>query len=558
MGGNLGCHRSIPKDPTDLSNSKRKFSAACNFSHILVNQERLNINTATEEELMTLPGVNRTVAQNIVEYRDCIAGFKKVEDLALVSGIGAGKLEIIRLEICVSSRTSSSQHSPSSLRKDFEPHLSCTGMNINTATPAQLMSIRGITDKIAKNIVEYRIENGPFKSIEDLVRVNHINSSLLDKIRFQVFVERSRTPSTNTNGGLAYTTKSHPSPTSFSLWSEDMELPPWGPTRIMSVRPNVEPPSGMRDGKAVVRVATWNLQNCSCEKANNPGVKEVVCMTLLENDIKLLAVQDLVDREALDKFCVELNQGSLDSVRKWRGPRGVWKSTVSEKHTGLSNEGVSYSGFLWDSSSGIDLKDASVVESPVVNGNGKHPQPRPYLAHFYIGKSELTIVNVHMRAPAVSGAEESNGRNHHSEEVKAHRHTSSIQDALKGQKGLVVLGDFGLPPQSSELDQLRKERLSPLVPPNMFTNISTRSPQGSLCLDNIWVSKSLKKIYAGHCLVVREGLTNPWIPDNWSWGGVASDHCPVMAEFFVDVAPKELRNRVAVVERGESMSKHER
>lgn len=61
----------------------------------------------------------------------------------------------------------------------------------------------------------------------------------------------------------------------------------------------------------------------------------------------------------------------------------------------------------------------------------------------------------------------------------------------------MVLGDFGLPPQSSELDQLRKERLSPLVPPNMFTNISTRSPQGSLCLDNIWVSKSLKKIYAG-------------------------------------------------------------
>ena len=63
---------------------------------------------------------------------------------------------------------------------------------------------------------------------------------------------------------------------------------------------------------------------------------------------------------------------------------------------------------------------------------------------------------------------------------------------------------------------------------------------------------------AGHYLVVREGLTNPWIPDNWSWGGVVSDHCPVMAEFYVDVAQKELRNRVSVVERGESMSKHER
>ena len=281
MGGSLGCHRSIPKDPTDFSCNKRKFSAACNFGNILVIQERLNINTATEEELMTLPGVSRTVAQNIVEYRDCIGGFKKVEDLALVSGIGATKLEVIKLEICVFSRTSSSQHSPSSLRKDLD-HQSYTGININTATPAQLMSIRGMTEKIVKNIVAYRTEHGPFKSIEDLVRVRYINSSLLDKIRFQVYVERSRAPSTNTNGGQTSTTKSNP--TSFSLRSDELDLPLGGPTQIISMRPNMEPPLGLRDGRPVVRLATWSLQGCSCDKANNPGVKEVVCMTLLENE----------------------------------------------------------------------------------------------------------------------------------------------------------------------------------------------------------------------------------------------------------------------------------
>ena len=301
MGGNLGCHRSIPRDPTDFSygSSKRKFSAACNFSNILVNQERLNINTATEEELMTLPGVNRPVARSIVEYRDRIGGFKKVEDLALVSGIGATKLEMIKVEICVSSRTSSSQHSPSSLRRDPEHMMSSSssscGMNINTATPPQLMSLRGITEKIARNIVAYRTQHGPFKSIEDLVRVEHINYSLLDKIRFQVFVERSRTPSTNTNnGGLTgYTGRSHPSPTSFSLRGDDLDLdlplPPGGPTQMVSLRPSrVEPAPGPppRDGRraAAVRLATWDLQRCSSEKANNPGVKEVVCMTLLENE----------------------------------------------------------------------------------------------------------------------------------------------------------------------------------------------------------------------------------------------------------------------------------
>lgn len=60
-------------------------------------------------------------------------------------------------------------------------------------------------------------------------------------------------------------------------------------------------------------------------------------------------------------------------------------------------------------------------------------------------------------------------------------------------------------------------------------------------------------------MVVREGLTNPWIPDNWSWGGVASDHCPVVAEFYADVSTKELsRPGMAVVDRGDIMPKHER
>lgn len=66
-----------------------------------------------------------------------------------------------------------------------------------------------------------------------------------------------------------------------------------------------------------------------------------------------------------------------------------------------------------------------------------------------------------------------------------------------GERELVVLGDFGCPPQSPELDVLRRERFCPLVPSTQFTNISTRSPQGSRCLDNIWLSRSLKKAFSG-------------------------------------------------------------
>ncbi|KAM4687679.1 endonuclease/exonuclease/phosphatase family domain-containing protein 1 [Discoglossus pictus] len=561
MGGNLGCHRSIPKDPSDLCQKNRKFSAACNFSNILISQERLNINTATEEELMTLPGVTRQVAQNIVEYREYIGGFKKVEDLALVSGVGAAKLEQVKFEICVSSKSGSAQHSPNSLRRDTEyghhgQHLSATRVNINTATAAQLMSLRGLTDEMAQGIVQYRSQHGPLKSIEDLVKVDSITIAFLDKVRHQVYVQRSRPSSTHTNGGLHFMAKPHPSPTSLSLQSEDLDFPPGGPTQLISTRPPVEVFGGVREGKPVLRVATWNLQNCSLEKASNPGVREVVCMTLLENSIKLLAVQELTDKDALEKFCSELNQPSLPNIRKWKGVRGAWKCVVSEKPSCYVNEKAEYSGFLWDTTAGIELKNAIIQENAQTNGNGKHTYPQPYIGYFKVGTNDVTLLNIHLSPPVGETGK------HQSDSHKSTTFGQTLQETLKGEKDVIILGGFSFPPDSSGFDSLRKEKFHNLLPSSTFTNISTKNPQGNKSLDNIWISRSLKKVFTGYSLVVREGLTNPWIPDNWSWGGVASEHCPVLAEFYLDkdsnkkeVTPKA--NGVTV-ERNDSNTKHER
>ncbi|XP_017590086.1 PREDICTED: endonuclease/exonuclease/phosphatase family domain-containing protein 1 [Corvus brachyrhynchos] len=274
--------------------------------------------------------------------------------------------------------------------------------------------------------------------------------------------------------------------------------------------------------------------------------------------IKLLAVQELADREALEKFCMELNQPTLPNIRKWKGPRGCWKGVVSEKPSGQLHKGVEYSGFLWDTTAGIELKDASSQETAQTNGNGRHSYPHPYLAHFKVGMNDLTVVNLHLALPPSAG--DNTGKNHDSHKLAACAQT--LQETLKGEKDVIILGDFNQAPDSSDHDILRKEKFHHLVPSSTFTNISTKNPQGSKSLDNIWISRSLKKVFTGHWAVVREGLTNPWIPDNWSWGGVASEHCPVLAEFYLekDWNRKEVtRNGNGVtVERNDSHTKHER
>ena len=59
-------------------------------------------------------------------------------------------------------------------------------VNINTATKEELTSLKGVGDKRAQDIIDYRTKNGNFKSVDDLEKVPGIGPGLMKQIRPQV------------------------------------------------------------------------------------------------------------------------------------------------------------------------------------------------------------------------------------------------------------------------------------------------------------------------------------------------------------------------------------
>jgi competence protein ComEA len=147
----------------------------------------IDINQAGKSELLQLPGIGETLAEDILAERAQRGGFTSAEDLKSVRGLGPARIDALRPHVRFEkdgAATTSAKSTANRKAKD-----TATLVEVNVAPQSDLERLPGIGPVLAQRIIAAR-EKQPFRSVEDLRRVSGIGPKTLEKIRPYVVIRR--------------------------------------------------------------------------------------------------------------------------------------------------------------------------------------------------------------------------------------------------------------------------------------------------------------------------------------------------------------------------------
>ena len=156
----------------------------------------VNINTASQSELESLPGIGPSKAAAILQHRSDFGPFQTVEQLDDVPGIGPATLESLRPFVSLGPVDPNAEvivRSPGPRLEDADddtaPAFAGGLININTASGAQLEELPGIGPAKAAAILDHRDSFGAFEACDQLLDVSGIGPATLAGLRDRCTVE---------------------------------------------------------------------------------------------------------------------------------------------------------------------------------------------------------------------------------------------------------------------------------------------------------------------------------------------------------------------------------
>jgi competence ComEA-like helix-hairpin-helix protein len=123
----------------------------------------INVNNGDSNAFIALPGIGSKLSQRIINFRDKLGGFYKIEQVAETFGLPDSTFQKIKTRLAL-------------------PNPEVKQININTATMEELKIHPYIRYQIANAIIQYRNQHGNFMELTDLKKIMLIPEDVYFKV----------------------------------------------------------------------------------------------------------------------------------------------------------------------------------------------------------------------------------------------------------------------------------------------------------------------------------------------------------------------------------------
>jgi competence protein ComEA len=136
---------------------------------------RKDINTAESKDLVKVKGIGKKIAQKILDKRTEMGKFTSMYQLKEIKGLGKATLNKLICAFYVESEGELPCQAEVKAQVKVEQKI-----NLNTADAKELTKLKGMGKKKAQAIIEYRQENGWFRSPHELTNIKGIGKKTVE------------------------------------------------------------------------------------------------------------------------------------------------------------------------------------------------------------------------------------------------------------------------------------------------------------------------------------------------------------------------------------------